>query len=33
MIVQAPPAGTTVGRGSTITIVVGLGPDDDGGNG
>src|SRR5215207_2565223 len=30
VILQNPPAGTTVGRGSTITIVVGLGFDDDG---
>ena len=33
VIVQAPPAGTTVGRGSTVTIVVGLGFNEDDGNG
>jgi len=32
VILQAPPAGTTVGRGSTITIVVGFRLNDDGGN-
>jgi tRNA A-37 threonylcarbamoyl transferase component Bud32 len=36
VVVQAPPAGSTVGAGSTVTIVVGVrfgdGGDDDGGN-
>ena len=34
VIQQAPPAGTTIGRGSTVTIFVGVRiGDDDGDNG
>jgi len=33
VVFQNPPAGTTVGRGSTVTIVVGVRPGDNGGGG
>jgi eukaryotic-like serine/threonine-protein kinase len=33
VVIQAPPAGSTVGRGSTVTIVVGFRFGDDGGGG
>ena len=33
VVFQSPPAGTTVGRGTTVTIVIGFRLGDDGGGG